>query len=489
MTATYTPVFERRRAVLPPIDYTMADYHRQMEDYLAVIPTLTDRWTDFNADDLGMVVLRATARGIDGLYYYLDARVQDLYIDTNRLRDTLFAMTRRVGYSPHLAAGGTATMRITLAAPASSGVTLEKWWQASSAGSGTQYFMALLEEATIPAGQTSVDVAAIQAERVTDTFAGTGSAGQIFTLTREKVCAVGLVVDGEEWDEVETTVGQAADAKVYVVRLLWNDTVQIETGDGIEGAIPPAGAEVTVTYLVTLGAAGNEIGAGQITRAVDPILDGVVEVTSTATVTNLESVTGGEDEEADADIKRNAPRCTHALYRTGPANDTQALLEAFPGVERALVLDVNNYSDIVRYHYEEIYIIPAGGGAMSEALAGLLEDFLDERKTPGFEVVLATAEYVPVPVTATVYRYAGYSDAEVEASVREALEDYFSADPDIGTVDWMRDVDPDEIVGVLNRLDGVSYVEMSAPTETVEVAAGQFPTLGALSVTIVEVGE
>lgn len=489
MTATYIPVYERRARQRPPIDYTQVDYVSTMVDYVAVIPVYSDTWNDRNADDHGMVILRCDARSADKLAYYIDARANELYLDTCRQRDSLFDLVRLVGYKPHLAAGGTATLRITLAAPASSGVVLGKWWQARGSASGTGYIMALINEAIIPAGVTTVDAHAVQGQRYEETFDGDGTAGQTFTISRTKVCAIGLTVDGEDWGEVDSLVGQAADAKVFTVRLLWNDLVVIETGDGIEGAIIENGSSAVVSYLVTLGAAGDGIGAGTITQIVDAVYDGAVNVTSTTSVTNLEAVTGGEDEEGDAEIKRNAPRVTHSLYRTGPANDTQALLEAFPGVERVQVLDVNNYSEVVRYHYDKIYVIPAGGGLMSDALKAGLESFLDDRKQPGFEHILADAERVPVDVAVTVYRYAGYTDPEVVNPVTEAVTDYFDPDPEVGTVDWMRDVDPEEIDGIIDRLDGVSYATVDSPVATVEIGAGQFPVLGTLKVTVLEVTE
>ncbi|MEI6634495.1 MAG: baseplate J/gp47 family protein [Chlamydiota bacterium] len=487
MSAAYTPVYERRRQQLPPIDYTQVDYVGLMEDNLVAIPQYSDRWTDRNANDCGMVILRCDARSADKLAYYLDARTNELYLDTCRQRDSVFDLVKLTGYKPRLAAGGTATIRVTLTTAASTGVILSKWWQARSAASGTGYIMALIDEAVIPAGSTTVDAFAVQGQRYSETFEGDGTQGQTFTLSRTKVCATGFVVDGEEWDEVESLVGQDADAKVYVVRLLWDDTVQIETGDGVEGAVVGSGASAVATYLVTLGTGGNDIGAGAITVPVDPVYDGETQIAASAMiVTNLEAVTGGEDEESDAEIKRNAPRCTHALYRIGPANDTRALIEAFPGVQRAFVLDVNNYSDIVRYHYEQVYVIPAGGGDMSPALEVHLRVFIDERKEPGFEVDLSTAGYVAVDLSVIVYRLRGYTDAEVITAVTEAVQDYFNPDQEIGTVDWMRDVDPEEIDGIIDRLDGVSYTEIVTPAETVEIGPGQFPVLGTLTVTVLE---
>jgi len=40
------------------IAYTNKDYDSLRRELLARVPQLTDRWTDFNASDLGMVLLK-----------------------------------------------------------------------------------------------------------------------------------------------------------------------------------------------------------------------------------------------------------------------------------------------------------------------------------------------------------------------------------------------------------------------------------------------
>jgi uncharacterized phage protein gp47/JayE len=477
------------RRALPAMPRTTVEEPEIMADILSVIPLLSERYTNRNPSDPGMIEFRALARGLDNLSYYLNARRLDVLLDTNITRKSLFQIAAQQGYSPHLCAGARGTMRITLAAPASSGVTLGKWWMARTSGNGTQYYMALADDAAIPAGQTTVDAYAIQGQRYSETFAGTGQPGQAFPLARKKVCAVMVDVDDVAWAQVDSTVGEADDAEVFSVRLGWEGSVVVDTGDGVDGMIVPNGATVTITYLVTSGSDGNEIGGGQVSEAVDQVLDGVTNVTSTTVVLNVDTPAGGEDEEADADIKRHVPRMSHTCRRLGPGNDWQSAFESYAGVERARVVDLNNYDDPddARYNYLTVYVIPAGGGALTEGLKDALADeIVDPRKSPGMDVIIEPAEYVAVDVTLTVYRMAGYTDPEIQEAVTAAIEGYFDPDPDVGEVDWMKAVVPADLVAEVDKLDGVNYAVMSAPASTVSIGAGQFPVLGAFSLTIVE---
>jgi hypothetical protein len=56
------------------IAYTNKDYESLRRELLARVPQLTDRWTDFNASDLGVVLLELFCGIGDMLAYYLDAQ-------------------------------------------------------------------------------------------------------------------------------------------------------------------------------------------------------------------------------------------------------------------------------------------------------------------------------------------------------------------------------------------------------------------------------
>ncbi|HPD73552.1 MAG TPA: baseplate J protein, partial [Candidatus Krumholzibacteria bacterium] len=59
------------------IAYTNKDYDSLRRELLARVPQLTDRWTDFNASDLGVVLLELFCGIGDMLAYYLDAQAAE----------------------------------------------------------------------------------------------------------------------------------------------------------------------------------------------------------------------------------------------------------------------------------------------------------------------------------------------------------------------------------------------------------------------------
>jgi len=80
------------RARLP---YLNKDYLSIRRELIARIPQLTDRWTDFNDSDLGIVLLDLFAGVGDMLAYYLDAQAAECYLPRNA------SLSPRMTYQNH----------------------------------------------------------------------------------------------------------------------------------------------------------------------------------------------------------------------------------------------------------------------------------------------------------------------------------------------------------------------------------------------------
>ena len=71
------------------IAYTNKDYESLRRELLGKVPQLTDRWTDFNASDLGVVLLELFCGVGDMLAYYLDAQAAEAFLPTARQRQNV----------------------------------------------------------------------------------------------------------------------------------------------------------------------------------------------------------------------------------------------------------------------------------------------------------------------------------------------------------------------------------------------------------------
>ncbi len=467
---------------LGPQNYTDDDYQALIGDAVSRIPLITDRLKDHNPFSPSIVILRLIMSAIDRLNYNLNRVHEAHYLPTCLLRDSQFDIVDLISYRPHMAVGGTTTLKITLGSPAVTGVTLPKFWQAK----GGDFYVCTLAEASISAGQSEVEVGAVQGKSHVSSFTGTNEKYQTYIVTQEGVCRIDLTVAGEAWTEVDSTVGQTATAKVYTARLLWNGTIELGFGNGTEGAIPAQGAAIVATRVLTDGSAGN-LASGVITEVVDTVMDGAEDVTANTTVTNTEPITNGDEVEQLADIKRNGPRSLHALFRMVSGNDFTSLIAAYPGVERCYTRDLNTESgDDWKYNYVEVYVVPSGGGDMSEPLKAELESYIegtaDGRKIVGSDIRLLDADYVTVNMEVDVYRYANADASTVSQAIAAVIQNWFDLDPDIGETNWGLDIDIEAIRGEMDRASGVSYTEILAPLTDPVVGTGQIAILGTLKI-------
>jgi hypothetical protein len=76
------------------LTYSSKDYASIRQELLDRVPQLTDRWTDFNASDLGVVLLELFCGIGDMLAYYLDAQAVEAFLPTARQRQSILNLCK-----------------------------------------------------------------------------------------------------------------------------------------------------------------------------------------------------------------------------------------------------------------------------------------------------------------------------------------------------------------------------------------------------------
>lgn len=119
--------------------------------------------------------------------------------------------------------------------------------------------------------------------------------------------------DVQTWEKIENIRLAGPYDKVFEVKILGDDgKLLIKFGDGITGKLLPENAILTVNYLETKGESGNVTSKFQVTsltlpnetQQVDPRTN---QVTNFLCCTNISTIMGGKDIEAEDDLKTNAP--------------------------------------------------------------------------------------------------------------------------------------------------------------------------------------
>src|SRR5690606_32859404 len=164
------------------IAYTNKDYDSLRRELLARVPQLTDRWTDFNASDLGVVLLELFCGIGDMLAYYLDAKAAEAFLPTARQRQNVINLCKLISYRLDGPVAATTALRFSLAAPLDADLVIPAGTTCRARLEENDIVFETAEDATIPRSRTSVDAGARQGKRKTETFTAHGETGDPIIL-------------------------------------------------------------------------------------------------------------------------------------------------------------------------------------------------------------------------------------------------------------------------------------------------------------------
>ena len=454
------------------IAYTNKDYDSLRRELLARVPLLTDRWTDFNASDLGVVLLELFCGIGDMLAYYLDAQAAEAFLPTARQRRNVINLCKLIGYRLDGPVAATTTLRFSLAAPLDADLTIPSGTACRARLEEGDIEFETAEDAVIPRGRTSADAGARQGRRKSETFTSSGAPNQTFLLGGKDIAnsSIRVHVQDQAWTEVFHFQESGPDSLHFFTDTDEMDVTRIVFGDGLRGAVPETGASVRADWLETLGSGGN-IGPRLVTEILSPVyLDGVQVPLS---VTNQAPATGGCDRETLEHARVQAPAEIRSLWKAVTKEDYKALAEGFPGVAKAQVLDVNECTNI-RYYQVNLAVAPDGGGPPSALLKQDLARFLESRKVITVEINLFDPIYRPVSMDAEIYAYSGEDLGLVRSRVEQALADFFAFERmGFGAAVYFSD-----LVALLDGVRGVSHVNLYAPAQDVSIRIGEIAVLG-----------
>ena len=387
------------------VAYTNKDYESLRRELLAKVPQLTDWWTDFNASDLGVVLLELFCGVGDMLAYYLDAQAAEAFLPTARQRQNVIQLCKLIGYRLDAPVSATTTLRFSLTSPLEADLVIPAKTTARAHLDSGDVEFETVEEAILPRGRLSVDVNARQGRRKVESFTATGepNASLPLTGTQSAQDSLSVLVGERAWREVDHFQDSGGQDEHFQAETDGLDRTRILFGDGVRGAIPAAEAVIRVEYLETQGAAGN-LGVGVVTELTSTLYqDGDLVA---VIVTNSVPATGGTDRESLDHARRQAPAEVRTVWKALTKDDYKALAEGYPGVAKAQVLDVNDCANI-RYYQVNLAVAPHGGGPPSPILKRDLAAFLESRKVVTIEINLFEPVYMPVSIDADAHVYAG----------------------------------------------------------------------------------
>ena len=479
-------------------------------------------WTDLSAGDPGMVLLELFAHLTETMIYRL-----------NRLPEKAFiAFLRLLGVALYPPSAAAVVLRLGRERAENQPVTIPQGTRVTvsrPAGEMEPPVFVTVEAVTIPAGETTVEVAAYHCDLVAGELIGIGSGlpGLTLSLAQPPVIAstgtdldlvIGVAATAGEltereparqfegqayriWREVPNFTNLGEDGHVYVadrmagtitfapaVRMPLAAETALTTAAVALAQIPPAGREIRAWYRRGGGPQGN-VAANTLTVFKDPIPG--------LQVTNPRPATGGRAAETLENALVRGPQELHSLERAITARDFEAvaLNQGRGAVARARALTRRD----VWVHAEpgtvEVLLVPhlpeearrqisLGALQMAEAELARREivEALDRRRPLGTSCVVNWARYKIVQVQAEIVVGRQEDEAAVQARVNERLHGMIAPLPTAYSASgWPfgRALRASDVYNIILAEPGVRWVEGAIRFRVTEVPDGEVRTVAA----------
>ena len=364
------------------IDYTSRDFNALKSDLINLISTATGtQWNPTDYSDLGNVLVETFAYMGDVMSHYLDRAANETSIQTAIQTQSLLNLATLYDYHP--SGPVPATVNVTFTNTSTNTITLPVGTQVIAPLTYGPYSLAYFETtqaatAVQPGAQaivTTVEGKTVNTDRpdlIDSTYnqalplsLGTsdGSANQSYTIIDFGVIDssiyvyVGQGVAFNTWTYLDNLLEAGPKDTVFTTIRNSDGTINIQFGDGVNGAVPLSGQLISSLYKNSVGSSGNVL-AGAIAEIsfvpgnVDP------QVSTYFTVTNSVAASGGADGDSLTQIKTKVQASMRSRNRAVTLADYGNIaIKAF-GVGKAAAT-ANVFTSV------NLYVQPISAGSTS----------------------------------------------------------------------------------------------------------------------------
>ncbi len=272
--------------------------------------------------------------------------------------------------------------------------------------------------------------------------------------------SVSVVVNGEDWNQVNSFAQSASDAIDFVFQTTSSGQPLVIFGDGTLGALIPTGATIDVTYRVGGGTAGN-VPLNSFSTSITGLLSSTSSPITIQVTNNTGVGTGGQDAETLEQARINIPAASRANNRAVTLEDYQTVAMSFPGIAfaRAVVRTENSFLE------GNIVFIYAWTNGPNGSLVNIdplqklaLQNFMQTKALGTDLVELGDGTATPLPISLRFKVLDGYDVTQVGLQVQSAL---------LSFVDLIRPGQPVIYSHLFDTITGVAGIDtliMATPT-------------------------
>lgn len=404
-----------------------------------------NEFRDYNFEGSSLAVL-LDVLAYDAYYHgwYTNFAVNETFLQTAQIRNSVVAAARQLGYVPRSSSGAVATVDATVGSvnTAEGTITVSKFSPFTSRLSGKTYtFYPLQDYTALVNGASNVVFTGMElyeGTKLTQTFdvASVSNTGSKFELLNQNVdtrtISVTVKPSAESnttytFDRASSAVGVNASSNVYFLFETNNGTYDVQFGDGVLGRKLTVGQRVIINYLDTRGVEGN--GANTFSYA-GSSLGLLSQTTNVAVALNNVNIPayGGASRESIESIKQNAPNIYQTQGRIITASDARAVVLAEVGGVDSIAVWGGEDNDPPTYGKMYIALKPANASKFGPTQkAAIIKNVLRPKAPPTLSFELEDPDYTYVVVNSQV-RFSpsrtGLSAEQIRQAVVSAVSSY-----------------------------------------------------------------
>lgn len=478
-------------------NYASRDYETIRRDLLARASRVLPEWTDRDPADFGMLLVDLWAYIGDGLHYYVDRGATEAYLPTATQRESVLAFANLLDYVPQGRTSASGTVSIQNASVTDYTVAPYTEFIAKV---GTTTYTTYTESGGLVLASSTNNLDLLEGQpyvNETLTSGASGAPGQRYALPRDKVVPNSVRVfvlengiDPVEYTQVPRLSNAANGDKVFSTYVNADRDMEIVFGSTLNGYIPPSGAPINVTYVVSSGADGNlPVNSTVLFKSGSPA--DVFVASSSATY-------GGIDEESIISMKESIPSVISAQNRAVTKRDFVAMTNQIAGVAKTAVAFTQGAGSADST--VTIYAQPSRSAdflttaEVSQTVSAQLQAEVEAAVQPKalLGVVVNAATTIPwqkIDLNVTVMVNDRFVSNFVRRDVEAAIDRLF----DFDNVFFGQTIPIGQIYRLLLNVPGVDYITISVfdvsagitKQETITVGPTTLPKKGAITINMV----
>ena len=402
------------------------DLRAQIKDYLRSNSNFTD--FDFEGSNFS-ILIDTLAYNSYITAYNTNMAVNESFIDSATLRENVVSLARNIGFVPRSKKSAVATVSFTVNVSGISArsVKLNAGLVALGSVENGNYIFSVPEDITVTPNSNGIatfsNISIYEGNFLEKKWVVNDSLpNQKYIIPNANVDAstIRVTVGNENFESYSNIFDVDASSRLFLTQEIEDEKYQILFGDNILGKKPKALDEITATYIVNNGSAGN--GAANFTFAGRlTYLFGGVETDITqgiSLITTIQASENGDEIESIDSIKYLAPRVYASQYRAVTSHDYIGLIPfLYPNVD-----SVSAYGgeELDPPQFGKVYVTvkPKNGEVLSDVAKDSIKNDLKKYTVAGIKQEFIDLKYLYVEYDSTVSYDSGFISNSLDLNSR-----------------------------------------------------------------------